>query len=285
MKPPSNKESFLQKIWKKFLIKKDKNARQVIGHIIGQNKAADTSLEPEEKLLLANILRLRDITVTDIMTPRVDIEAIPVTISYDELAKVISKTTRSRLPVYGETLDEMLGCLLTKDFVKAQKKDFHCRDLLTQVLYIPQSTKVLDLLVRMKSTQIVMAFVVDEFGGIDGLVTSWDIFREILGDLDNLSLNGTIPSISHLSDHSILVDGRCSLNDLNIELDGLFTKADIIDHDTISGYVMALAGRVPSVHELIEHSSGLQFEVIDADARRIKQVRIYRPKQTLVHAE
>ena len=100
-----------------------------------------------------------------------------------------------------------------------------------------------------------------------------------------MSLNGSIPSISHLSDHSILVDGRCSLNDLNVELDGLFTKADIIDHDTISGYVMALAGRVPSVHELIEHSSGLQFEVIDADARRIKQVRIYRPKQTLVHAE
>lgn len=271
-----DKNPILGKLFKKWT-SKDASAREVIGDIIGQNKEADTSLDPEEKLLLSNILHLRDLNVADIMTPRADIEAIPVNITFEALEALVVKTNYSRLPVYGESLDELLGCFPVKDLAKAKRGKFNCRDYLVQVLYVPQSAKVLDLLIRMKAAQIGMVFVVDEYGGIDGLVTSWDIFRKILGDLDSLPMSGRIQPIAKLSDHSLLVDGRTLIEDLAAELPDLITDKEIKEHDTISGFVIDLARRVPSVHELIEHN-GVSFEIIDADARRIKQVRIFKEK-------
>lgn len=274
------KSPILGKFFKRWA-SKDASAREVIGDIIGQNKEADTSLDPEEKMRLANILHLRDLNVSDIMTPRADIEAIPVTITYEELEAIVAKTNYSRLPVYGETLDELLGCFQVKDLAKAKMGHFHCRDYLVQVLYVPESAKVLDLLIRMKAAQINMAFVVDEYGGIDGLITSWDIFRKILGDLDSLPMNARVQPIAKLSDQSLLADGRTLIEDLAAELPDLLTDKDIQEHDTISGYVIDLARRVPSIHELIEHN-GISFEIIDADARRIKQVRIFKDKAASV---
>ncbi len=267
--------------WTSFTQKKrshEASARHAIDDIIKKaDPTTDSSLEPEEKLLLANILELRDLTTKDIMTPRVDIEGISVNITYPELLKVVANAGYSRFPVYGESLDEILGCLHVKDFNKADPEHFNCRDALSQVLFVPSSTQLLELLIRMKGSQVTMAFVVDEFGGIDGLVTSWDIIREILGDIDTLPLNDMKRTITHLSDQSLMVDGRFALEALRPELPGLISRTEEEKYNTVAELIMALAGRVPAAHELIEHTSGLQFEVLDTDGRRIKQVRIYPP--------
>lgn len=255
-------------------------ARQAIDEIIGSaDSAKDPSLEPEEKVLMKNILRLRDLTAEDVMTPRVDIKAVDVKISYADLAKTIAKSEFARLPVYSETLDDIVGCLHVKDVANASKENFKCRDLLSQVLFIPTSMRLLELLIQMKATRVTMAFVVDEYGGIDGLVTSWDIIREMLGDIDDLNASESNHAISRLSDNSLIVDGRFELETLQEAIHGVLSKEEIDTHDTVGGLVMHIAGRVPSVHEVLDHSSGTQFEVMDTDGRRVKQVRVYPYKR------
>ncbi|USO01712.1 MAG: CBS domain-containing protein [Alphaproteobacteria bacterium] len=258
----------------------ESSARQTIGEIIASpNSDKDPSLEPEEIILMKNILRLRDQTAEDIMTPRVDIKGIDVNISYDALAELVSKAKFARFPVYSESMDNILGCLHVKDVAGVKKEDFSCRGLLSQVLFIPTSMGLLELLIRMKTARVTMAFVVDEFGGIDGLVTSWDIIREMLGDIDEINASEVVHAISRLSDNTLIVDGRFELEDLQEAIHGVLTKEEIRDYDTVGGLVMHMAGRVPSVHEIFDHPSGTQFEVMDTDGRRVKQVRIYPYKK------
>ncbi len=256
------------------------SARQAIDRIIGSaDENKDLSLEPEEKILMKNILRLRDLTAEDVMTPRVDMKAVDAKISFKDLVETVSQTEFSRLPVFSESLDDIIGCLHVKDVSRVSKEKFKCRDLLSQVLFIPTSMRLLELLIQMKATRVTMAFVVDEFGGVDGLVTSWDIIREMMGDIDDFEAGDSNYVISRLSDNSLIVDGRFRLEALQEPIYGVLSNEEIDTHDTVAGLVMHMAGRVPSVHEVLDHTSGTQFEVTDTDGRRVKRVRVYPYKR------
>lgn len=256
------------------------SVRETITELIQESPEDGSSLNNEERTLLSNVLRLRDVTVDDVKIPRADMIAISVDIKFSELIKLISATPFTRLPVYQNMLDDLLGYIHVKDIVlHAQDSDFDIRNIIQQVLFVPPSMRLLDLLLQMRSTQIPMAYVVDEYGGVDGLVTSWDIVREILGDLQDDHTPEISSQITSLADGTYVLDARLSIEDLEESIGKILTDEERQeDIETVGGLVMYLAGRVPDRKEVIFHSSGVEFEVMEASPRSITRIRLYPAK-------
>jgi CBS domain containing-hemolysin-like protein len=181
--------------------------------------------------------------------------------------------------VYRETLDDILGFVHIKDIIDfwGDGRTFELRNILRQVLVVPPSMPVLDLLARMRTTHLHMAVVVDEYGGTDGLVTIEDVVEEIVGNIEDEHDTDEGPTLTDLPDGSIDADGRVEIEDLETKL-GVDLLPDEIDEevDTLGGLVFTMLGRIPEVGETIEHDCGLEIEVTDADARRIKRLRLRR---------
>lgn len=277
-------KDFFQKLWT-FKRTGEGSVRNTIEELIEGNEEGEASLDPEEKTLLTNILNLRDICVWDIMVPRADIQAVPLDISYEMLSGKLSTLHHTRIPVFRETLDEVQGFIHVKDILEfsASPSAFECRKILRDILFVSPSMRLLDLLLQMKVASLPLALVVDEYGGIDGLVTTWDIIKEFLGDLSTDSEEQNRPELTRLSDHSILTEGRLPLEILHKEFSIKFKKEDSDDVETVGGLIFSLLGRIPAKHELIKHPKGLTFEILDVDPRRIKKVRIYHSKLLLPH--
>lgn len=267
----------IERLSKIFFRKNMDSVRETITELIQESpQEGSSSLNNEERTLLSNVLRLRDVTVDDVKIPRADIIAVSVEIKFTELIKLISETPFTRLPVYHHTLDDLLGYIHVKDIaLHAKNSDFDIRNILQQVLFVPPSMRLLDLLLQMRSTQIPMAYVVDEYGGIDGLVTSWDIIREILGDLQDDHTPEISSQITSLDDGTYVVDARLLVEDLEERIGKILTDEERQeDIETIGGLVMYLAGRVPDRKEVISHSSGIEFEVLEASPRSITRLRL-----------
>jgi CBS domain containing-hemolysin-like protein len=266
----------------------------------------DAELSPQERVMLANVLSLRTKRVADVMVPRADIVACPADISLGELLAQFRTAGHSRLPVYGETLDDPRGMVHIRDFLdfmaaraeasrKRRRKadgqaagpDLGAVDLsaslssariLRPVLYVPASMPAVDLLVRMQSTRTHMALVIDEYGGTDGLVSIEDLVEIVVGDIEDEHDEADGPSITRMSDGRLVADARAAMDEafqaLGLELSAV---PDAEEVDTLGGYIVGLAGRVPARGELISHESGLEFRVLEADARRIRRLRVRRP--------
>ena len=189
---------------------------------------------------------------------------------------MISETPFTRLPVYHHTLDDLLGHIHVKDIaLHAKNSDFNIRNIIQQVLFVPPSMRLLDLLLQMRSTQIPMAYVVDEYAGVDGLVTSWDIIREILGDLQDDHTPEISSQITSLDDGTYIIDARLLVEDLEERVGKILTDEERQeDIETVGGLIMYLAGRVPDRKEVISHSSGIEFEVLEASPRSITRLRL-----------
>ena len=231
-----------------------------------------------ERSLFENIIALRDMTAEDVMIPRADIVAVSKTIALDELVEVMVKKAHSRLPVYGDTLDDIAGMVHIKDVLGcvAAGREFSLQSLLRRVLFVSPAIRVLDLLSEMRLSRTHMALVVDEFGGIDGLITIEDLVEEIVGEIDDEHDIDQTPKLIRLSDGCYIADARFEVEDLEEKLSfSLLDEDEDEDIDTLGGLVFSLAGRVPARGELIEHPSGIQFEVLDADPRRIRRLRIH----------
>tara|TARA_B100000674_G_scaffold3843_3_gene3178 strand:- start:3654 stop:4637 length:984 start_codon:yes stop_codon:yes gene_type:complete len=231
-----------------------------------------------ERSLFENIIALRDMTAEDVMIPRADIVAVAKTIILDDLVEVMVKKAHSRLPVYGDTLDDIAGMVHIKDVLGcvAAGREFSLQSLLRRVLFVSPAIRVLDLLSEMRLSRTHMALVVDEFGGIDGLITIEDLVEEIVGEIDDEHDIDQTPKLIRLSDGCYIADARFEVEDLEEKLSfGLLDEDEDEDIDTLGGLVFSLAGRVPARGELIEHPSGIQFEVLDADPRRIRRLRIH----------
>jgi CBS domain containing-hemolysin-like protein len=212
------------------------------------------------------------------MVPRVDIVAADVEISLEELIETMSSVGHSRLPVYRGTLDEVVGIVHIKDVIEFVQHDrpFDITNILRRVLVVAPSMRVLDLLLDMREKRVHMALVVDEYGGIDGLVTIEDLVEEIVGEIEDEHDIDEGPKLVWRSDGTLLADARTTIEEfeemVGPVLDGEEREEDI---DTLGGLIFTLAGRVPGRGELIEHTpSGISFEVIDADPRRIKRLRL-----------
>ena len=266
----------------------------------------ESGFSPEESRMLKNILGLPERRVGDVMIPRADIIAVQQDISLGELVRVFEGAGHSRLVVYNDTLDDPVGMVHIRDLIafmtaralvdpakNAKRKkplpaglDFKAINLamplsatkiVREMLFVPPSARVMDLLARMQATRIHLALVVDEYGGTDGLISIEDIVEQIVGEIADEHDEDETPSVVKQADGSFVADARAKLEDVVAIVGHDFDLGDAAEEvDTLGGYIMTRAGRLPLRGELVPGPGLFEFEVLDADPRRIKRVRIVR---------
>ena len=255
----------------------DGSIRDTLEELIEEREESDQPINEDERLLLANIFELRDRTVHDVMVPRADIVAIEVETALSDIIDVITGEGHSRLPVYGETLDDAMGFIHAKDVLawRGAEANFSPSRILRRVLFVAPSMQVLELLLEMRVKRAHMALVVDEYGGVDGLVTIEDLVEEIVGEIEDEHDQNDDPALTPAADGSLIADARVTVEYLEETVGPILdSDEEREDIDTLGGLVFSLAGRVPIRGELIRHSSGVEFEVLEADPRRIRRLRL-----------
>ncbi|MEI8395884.1 MAG: hemolysin family protein [Rhodospirillaceae bacterium] len=254
----------------------DNTLRDAIEELIEEQNGEEGSLDAGERVLLANILKLRDRTVVDAMVPRADIIAFDIETIFPELVTRMVHEGHSRIPIYRETLDDVIGIVHIKDVMSciAHNKPAEIKDIVREVQIVAPSMPVLDLLLQMRQTHQHMALVVDEFGGIDGLVTIEDLVEEIVGDIEDEHDDSAEPAMVERADGTLIADARVPIEIFEERVGALLGEDERADIDTLGGLVVSLAGRVPGRGELLKHPLGPEFEVLDADPRRVKRIRV-----------
>ena len=272
----------------------DTSLRDRVEALIDEREERAEPIDPEEHTLIANVLKLGTVTVYDVMVPRADIDAVEAGTPLDEVIAVMTRQGHSRIPVYQGTLDDAIGMIHIRDVLGAIDKANGrgrrpgLRRLVRQLLFVAPSMRVLDLLLQMRKSRIHMALVVDEYGGIDGLVTIEDLVEEIVGEIEEEHEAATAPRMEERPDGSMIVDARLPIEEFEVKAGPLVAGSEEEgDVDTLGGFVSVLAGRVPVRGELVVHgASGLEFEVIDADPRRVKRLRVRNmPAHPAVHGD
>ncbi len=274
----------------------------------------DQTITPGERAMLHNILRLREVRVEDVMIPRAEVDAVDQKMTLGELLKLFEESGHSRMPVYDETLDDPRGMVHIRDVVAAitklaaEKKrrrrngtaavghnsaaDFDLSKvqldktieelkLPREVLFVPPSMLAADLMARMQAQRIQMALVIDEYGGTDGLVSLEDIVEMVVGDIED-EHDEDEALFTEQENGTIIADARVELEELAKPLGEEFLEAarsEDDDVDTIGGLIFSLLGRIPVRGEVIASFAGYEFEVLEADPRRVKRVRIVRAKR------
>ena len=238
---------------------------------------------PAELAMVQNILRLRDLRVEDVMTPRADIEAVADDASLEDVISSFDAASFSRLPVYRETLDDPQGFVHMKDLALGygfgrggDAEGFNLADHVRTALFVPPSMRIAALLQKMQGERVHMALVIDEFGGVDGLITIEDLVEQIVGDIEDEHDSEDEPEDWQTESQGVyLVNARADIREFE-EAEGLALVSEEWDEDvtTLGGLVFMLANRVPTRGEVILHPEGYEFEIVDADARRIKRMRV-----------
>ncbi len=256
--------------------------RQSLEEMIEEDENSVHELRDEERHMLLNILNFGELRVEDVMVPRADIVGVDVNTSLEDLVRIFREAAHSRLPVFRDTLDDPIGMVHIKDVIGLIGSADGAGDphpiakLKREVLFVPPSMPVVDLFLKMQATRIHMALVIDEYGGTDGLVTIEDLVEEIVGEIEDEHDVNESPTLRPLPAGGFEADARVPIEDLEkvVGIDLLPDERDE-DIDTLGGLVFSLVGRVPQRGELISHPFGLDFEVVDADPRRIKRLRIF----------
>ncbi len=239
-------------------------------------------LSPHERIMLRNLLHVGDETAGDICVTRGDIISVPSTISFDDLVRALADAGHSRLPVYGESLDEVVGMIHIKDVFMASNdpaRDRSMQALMRSPLFVPESMGVIDLLARMRAERIHLAIVVDEFGGTEGLVTIEDVVEEIVGEIEDEHDEAEVGMLTMLEEGVWEADARVELEELAATVDARLTWVED-EVDTLGGLVFLLAGHIPAKGECVVHPSGWRLEAVDSDPRKILRVRLHAPDET-----
>lgn len=279
--------------WIKALLSKketqEDDLRDALEEYIEELAASETEeiQSVEERSLITNILNLRDMTVSDVMIPRADIVAIDIETSSLDLLSLLSEKQFSRIPVYRETLDDILGTVHVKDVLAnlAQNKPIIIQDLIREAPIVSPALRVINLILLMRENKKHLAFVVDEYGGIDGLVTIGDLIESIIGKIHDEHEGKEEETIIEHKDDGIVADGRLPIEELE-KLGLIFNDEENIEIDaneinTLAGFLFTIASRVPGRGEIISHEgSGFSFEILEADPRRVSKVRIHPPKSS-----
>ena len=262
------------------------------------------SFNASERALLRNVLKLRELRVDDVMVPRADIDAVDAEDTLADLILSFRNAGHSRLPVYEETLDNIIGFVHIKDALQRMTEEvpvdrdapkpglpvkmlsstlrrrIGAENLARTVLFVPPSMPVQDLLQQMQATHVHMAIVVDEYGGTDGLVSIEDLLESVVGDIEDEHDEDDGPLVRKIDEGTFLADARVELDELREELGPDFDPGEHLEEvDTLGGLLFSLEGRVPVRGEVITRFKGFEFEVLSADARRIKRVRIILKKR------
>ena len=254
----------------------DKELEQFVAKRINADDSNGNNLSHENELL-KNLAGLRGITASDVMVPRIDIVSVAMSDDFDEIVKQLIKTNHSRVPVRNESLDDIVGILHIKDvlanlFLK-EKQDI--KNLIKKPIFVSPSISLLDLLYEMRVKRRHLALVVDEYGGIDGLVTIEDLVEELVGEIEDEHDLSSEYRQDKLEDGSIIVDARITIDQLE-DLFSSIRKEDLNDEiETLGGFIISIAGRVPVKGQVIKYSpSGFKFEILEADPRKVILVKI-----------
>jgi CBS domain containing-hemolysin-like protein len=260
------------------------NVRETLEELIERHEEREAPIEPRERQLIERILNVGAVTVDDAMVPRADIVAVDCKTPLNEVVDLMAKETHSRLPVYRESLDEVIGMVHIKDVVFASLeiagdkpgRTVTLPDIVRPVLFVAPSMRVLDLLLQMRISRTHMALVVDEYGGVDGLITIEDTVEQIVGEIEDEHDETMRPTIEWRADGTMVADARVTLDEFEAKVGPIRTDEEREDDiDTLGGLVFSISGRVPMRGEVVRHEpSGVEFEVIDADPRRIRRLRL-----------
>lgn len=258
--------------------------RESLEEVIEESERETQELSSQERLMLGNLLKFGGLRVEDVMVPRADIVAVEVNTPLPELVGLFRDAQHSRLPIYRDTLDDPLGMIHIKDVIALTEKgedgrlcwrDAPISSLKRDVLYVPGAMPALDLLLKMQTSHIHLALVVDEYGGTDGLVSIEDLVEEIVGDIDDEHDVDEEPQIVDRGDGSFIAEARVDLEDFKertgIDLTGARSDEDV---DTLGGLVFAELGRVPVRGEIVTLPAGYEVEVLEADPRRVKRLSL-----------
>ncbi|MCB2136325.1 MAG: HlyC/CorC family transporter [Rhodobacteraceae bacterium] len=250
------------------------------------SKPAETVAAAIKPMALPGIGNLRRMRVEDVAIPKVEIVAVPVTATIDDLVEKFRESGFSRLPVFNGTLDSPLGIIHLKDLALQQafsgpKPRYALRKMLRPLIYVPPSMPLGVLLQKMQSERIHMALVIDEYGGVDGLVTIEDLIEQVIGEIEDEHDTSEDGLWVQEKPGVYLAQSRTPLADFEAEIGLKLADADEDNEvDTLGGLVFMLVGRVPARGEVVPHESGAEFEIVDADPRRIKRIRVRLPQAT-----
>ncbi len=276
----NSKNNFLKKILKIFSSEDKNNLRESIQGAIeesSKNGHDNSNLSYKEKTILENILTINKLKASDIMVPRAEIISASYQSNYDDLIVIINKESHSRIPIYRKDLDDVIGMVHIKDLIKFissnSKEQFQIKDIIKDILFVPPSMPVLNILLKMQSTKLHMALVIDEHGGTDGLVTIEDLVEEIVGEIQDEHDNEEVIDFKKIDDKTFVADAKMEVSDF-IKRTNMDFNSDKVD--TLGGYVFSLINRVPHKGEIIKtEDKKYAFEIVDADPRKIKVLKIY----------
>ena len=277
----------IRKLFENFFLKKNtenNNLKQSIETVLDSDLKDTEGISKHERLMLLNILKIDGIRSSDIMIPRADIGAVELNDSFEKVLEVFIKEAHSRVPIYEKNLDNIIGMIHIKDLVNHQNQKKtetnFLQNLKREILEIPPSMPVLDLLLKMQLTRLHMGIVIDEYGCTDGLVTIEDVIEEITGEIEDEHDEKNLPMLIKSSLNTFEASARIEIDELqkvtNVEFLNSYDNDDV---DTLGGLIFSITGRVPQRGEIIKHSSGTTFEIKDADPMKIKSVKVTTPKK------
>ncbi len=254
--------------------------KNVLEDLIVDNKNGSEKIDDGTKNIFKNVINLSDKCIEDVMIPRADIDAVASDIKVNELVGFINKTKHSRIPIFEKNLDRIVGMIHIRDLFeninnsRSRKNLKLPKTIIRKILFASPSMKILDLLLKMRSEQIHMSIVVDEFGGTNGLVTIEDLVEEIVGEIKDEHDFEEIEEIKKISKKTYDVSARLTVEELENKIGVYFSAEEKEDIDTVGGLVFNLLGKIPSRGEVITHKSGLEFTIRDADTRKIKRILV-----------
>lgn len=242
------------------------------------------NISRQERLMLRNVLKINEITARDIMIPRANISAVEIGGSINEVLEIFLKEAHSRAPIFENNLDNVTGMIHIKDLLKYQNNlenqptvNF-LYSIKKEIIKIPPSMPILDLLMKMQLTRLHMAIVIDEYGGTDGLLTIEDVIEEITGEIEDEHDQQNVPMLIKTGHKSFEASARVEVTDFE-KLIGFSLIKNGEEIETLGGLIFSITGRVPQRGELIKHETGLMFEILDADPRKIKTLKIVSPNK------
>ena len=250
--------------------------REELTELLQESLDDKTSFDSHEGTLLQNFLGLRDTTAADVMVPRADIVSVALADGFDNIIQQMSDANHSRVPVYRDTLDDVAGIIHIKDLFANLRNDQtpEVESLLRPALFISPTIRLLDLLHEMRLRRRHLALVVDEFGGVDGLITIEDLVEEIVGEIEDEHDTTAQLRFDQKSDGTAIVDARFEVETLEAITGPLLNDDERDEIDTLGGLVFSLAGRVPGHGEVVRHRAGVQFEILEGDLRRITLLKL-----------
>ena len=307
VKPPrQNGESWFVRVLRALFGWKPGSIRADLKDVLDLMPPGESGFSPDESRMLKNILGLRERRIGDVMIPRADIIDVQQDITLGELLRTFERAGHSRLVVYNDTLDDPVGMAHIRDVIgymvrhaqrsaasnTRRKKPFPAgldlkgidlsvslaaAKIIREILFVPPSMPAIDLLAKMQATRIHLALVIDEYGGTDGIVSMEDVVEEVFGEIEDEHDEEDTPAIVRQADGAFLADARAKLENVVATVGPEFEIGDVTDEvDTLAGYVMTRAGRLPARGEVVAGPGDFEIEVLDSDPRRLKKLRITR---------